>query len=35
MLNFVCGVMFGVFSAAIAYVIWYVFSDEKEQDDVC
>ena len=35
MLNFVCGVTFGVFSTAIAYVVWYVLSDEKEQDDVC
>ena len=35
MLNFVCGVILGVFSVAIAYVVWYVLSNEKEQDDVC
>ena len=34
MFEFICGIIFGVFTVAIAYVVWYVITKDKEQDDV-
>lgn len=34
MLNFICGCLFGLVTAAVTYIVCYVIREEKERKDV-